>query len=165
MKLEIEVTELSERWKAMPDIDGMARAAIEASCALAGVALMPGAEVGVQLADDAHVRALNGKWRNIDKPTNVLSFPGAGPMALASAPMLGDIVLAFETTQAEAAAEGKSLGDHATHLIVHGFLHLIGFDHATDAQADAMEGLETRILARLGVADPYAQGDAAETRL
>ena len=164
MTLEIEVTELNDRWNALSDIESMARQAIEASCALAGVRLMEGAEVGVQLADDTQVRALNRKWRNIDKPTNVLSFPAAEPKALASAPMLGDIVLAYETTQAEASAEGKTFGDHTTHLIVHGFLHLIGFDHLTDSQAEAMERLETRILAQLGVADPYAPANEADSR-
>ena len=162
MKLEIEVRELSDRWNALSNVDALARKAIEASCALAGVRLKQGAEVGVQFADDAQVRALNRQWREIDKPTNVLSFPAAKPKALASAPMLGDIVLAFETIQAEASAEGKTLGDHTSHLIVHGFLHLLGFDHLTDAQAETMEGLETRILAELGVADPYAPSNHAD---
>ena len=164
MKLEIEVRELSDRWSALSDIETVARKAIAASCALAHIKLKQGAEVGVQLASDAQVRALNLQWRKIDKPTNVLSFPAAEPKALASAPMLGDIVLAFETIQAEASAEGKTLGDHTTHLIVHGFLHLIGFDHLTDAQAETMEGLETRILAELGVADPNAPSNHTDAR-
>jgi probable rRNA maturation factor len=156
MKLEIEVTQLSESWRDLPGIDTIARQAIEASFALAGLRLKEGAEVGVQLADDAQVRALNRQWRKIDKPTNVLSCPAADARGLATAPMLGDIVLAYETIRAEASAEEKALGDHATHLIVHGFLHLLGFDHLTDAQAETMESLETRILAELGIADPYA---------
>jgi probable rRNA maturation factor len=156
MKLDIEVSELSIAWRILPEADSLARRAIEASGEIAGVALAEGAEVGVQFADDSHLRALNRQWRNIDQPTNVLSFPAFGTSGLAIAPMLGDIVLAFETTQSEAEAEGKTLADHTAHLIVHGFLHLIGYDHMSDAEADAMEQMEIRILAELGVADPYA---------
>jgi probable rRNA maturation factor len=156
MKLEIEVAELSNLWRDMVDADALARKAIEASCALARVKLRAGAEVGVQLADDEQVRALNRQWRKIDKPTNVLSFPAASAKGLASAPMLGDIVLAYETMCKEASDEGKTPRDHTAHLIVHGFLHLLGFDHSSDVQAEEMEELESRILARVGVSDPYA---------
>ena len=155
MMLDIEVTELSDLWRALPESEALARRAIQASCALTGATLKEGAEVGVQLADDARVRALNRQWRHIDAPTNVLSFPAFSTAGLAIAPMLGDIVLAYETTLREAEAEGKTLADHAAHLIVHGFLHLLGLDHLDDAQADAMEAMETRILASLGVGDPY----------
>ena len=157
MTLEIEVTELSDKWRHWPGAEALARKAIEASCAMVGARLRDGAEVGLQLADDARVRALNREWRHIDAPTNVLSFPAFSTSGLAVAPMLGDIVLAYETTFREAEAEGKTLADHATHLIVHGFLHLIGFDHLDDGEAEAMEAMETRILASLGVADPYAE--------
>ena len=156
MILEIEVTEISDLWRELPGAGALARKAIEASCALAGVDLVAGAEVGVQLSDDARVQALNRQWRHVDAPTNVLSFPAFATAGLAISPMLGDIVLAFETTRGEAEAEGKTLADHATHLIVHGFLHLIGFDHLNDDEAETMEALETRILAGLGVTDPYA---------
>jgi probable rRNA maturation factor len=155
MKLKIEVSELSDLWRGLPDAEVLARRAIEACCALAEVELQEGAEVGVQLASDAQVR-VNRQWRDIDKPTNVLSFPAFSTAGLAIAPMLGDIVLAYETTRDEASAEGKTLSDHAAHLVIHGFLHLLGFDHASDAEAETMEGLETRILATLGIADPYA---------
>jgi probable rRNA maturation factor len=162
MALEIEVTQLCDSWRDVPGMDTLARRAIEASCLSAGVALLEGAEVGVQLANDAQVRALNRQWRNVDKPTNVLSFPAFGAAGLAIAPMLGDIVLAYETTRTEAAEEGKTLADHAAHLIVHGFLHLLGFDHATDSEAETMEELETRILATLGIKDPYAPANLPE---
>jgi probable rRNA maturation factor len=162
MKLEIEVSELSDLWRDLPDAEVLARRAIEASCALAEVELQEGAEVGVQLASDAQVRVLNRQWRDIDKPTNVLSFPAFSTAGLAIAPMLGDIVLAYETTRDEASAEGKTLSDHAAHLVIHGFLHLLGFDHAGDAEAETMEGLETRILATLGIADPYAPSSQAD---
>jgi len=162
MTLEIDVTELCGLWSELPGISELARKAIEASCKIACITLLEGAEVGVQLADDAHVRKLNHQWRNVDKPTNVLSFPAYTTVGFAIAPMLGDIVLAYETVGREAEDEGKSLGDHAVHLIIHGFLHLIGFDHATDAEAETMERLETRILAALGIANPYDAPSHAE---
>jgi len=110
--------------------------------------------VVVLLTDDASIRSLNAQWRHIDKPTNVLSFPAAsnqqGPVI-----SLGDIVVAFETTAREAADEAKPFSDHLAHLAVHGFLHLLGYDHDSDAAAERMEDLERVILARLGVPDPY----------
>ena len=114
-------------------------------------------EVGVTFTDDARMKALNAGWRGKDKPTNVLSFPAfpetkAGPLP----PMLGDIVLAAETVAAESELENKPLEHHITHLVIHGLLHLVGYDHETDAQADEMEALERRALARLAIPDPYA---------
>lgn len=116
-------------------------------------------EISVRLADDAEVQALNRDFRGQDKPTNVLSFPGDDPTAprLAGQPLLlGDIVLALETTRDEAAAAGRSLEAHLSHLVVHGVLHLLGHDHLDDAEAVAMEGLETVVMAGLGHADPHA---------
>ena len=109
------------------------------------------------LADDAALRALNLRWRGVDKPTNVLSFPSAPPGPLGDATTLGDIALAYETLAREAQDLGVPLADHYRHLLAHGFLHLIGYDHQTDAEAERMEALETRILARLGAGDPYAR--------
>ncbi len=111
-------------------------------------------EISIVLADDAFVRDLNRTWRNIDAPTNVLSFPagddeGHGPC------LLGDVVLAFETVQREADAADKTVQDHLTHLIIHGALHLLGFDHEAETEAIEMEALETTLLAQLGIADPY----------
>jgi probable rRNA maturation factor len=156
MRTSVEITRLSPLWQALPAVDPLILRVVEASLAASGVRIRDGAEVGVQLADDAHVRALNLQWRAIDKPTNVLSFPAVGSDKIVSAPMLGDIVLAFETSEREAGQEDKSLADHVAHLVIHGFLHLLGFDHETAAEADRMEALETRILAKLGIADPYA---------
>ena len=116
-----------------------------------------GASVSLCLADDAQLRALNLRWRGIDKPTNVLSFPSAPPGPRARSAALGDIALAYETLAREADALGVPLADHYRHLVAHGFLHLIGYDHETDQEAERMEALETRILARLGAADPYAR--------
>jgi probable rRNA maturation factor len=123
----------------------------------------PKFELGILFADDAAIRTLNAKWRGKDKPTNVLSFPQApGPRRLPSSEeaggpaLLGDIVLAAETVAREAALADKPLEDHMAHLIIHGFLHLLGYDHEVEAQAEEMEELERAALSRMGLADPYA---------
>ena len=119
-------------------------------------------ELGVRLTSDEAVRALNAEWRGKDKPTNVLSFPMAEPDDLDDASadgpelMLGDIVLARNVCAAEAADKAISVEVHATHLLVHGTLHLLGYDHGDDEAASDMEAREVRALARLGIADPYA---------
>ena len=101
------------------------------------------------------MRDLNARFRDRDRPTNVLSFPAAAMSLPGEAPPLGDIVLAFGVCAAEAAAQGKTLADHLAHLTVHGVLHLLGRDHEDEAEAEAMEAEERSILATLGVADPY----------
>lgn len=106
------------------------------------------------LLDDAEQQVLNRDWRQIDKPTNVLSFPQIEPFAPVAG-ILGDITLARETLEREAADLGKSFTDHYTHLVVHGFLHILGYDHIDDEEALVMEGLETQILATLGIDNPY----------
>lgn len=120
-------------------------------------------EVSIVLADDAMVRTLNSDYRGINKPTNVLSFSaenetGAPTPPIAAPRLLGDVVLACETISAEASAGGITIADHLSHLVVHGVLHLLGFDHETDAEAAQMEARETEILARLGIACPYTRG-------
>jgi probable rRNA maturation factor len=113
-------------------------------------------EVSLVFTNDAEIRGINAQWRSQDKPTNVLSFP-AFPLTPGKmpGPMLGDIIFAEETLTREAAELGKSFDDHLTHLMVHGFLHLFGYDHMDDEEAEKMEGLETRILVGLGLSDPY----------
>jgi probable rRNA maturation factor len=115
--------------------------------------------VTVVVDDDARIRELNKLWRGLDKPTNVLSFPSPdtqpGPERT-----LGDIAISYETAAREAAAEDKSFADHMAHLSVHGFLHLLGYDHESDDDAEEMEGLERIILARIGVSDPYVAHEA-----
>ena len=147
----VDIAVAAERWRAVPDVEARIERAVAAALAAAGRAAAP---VSLLLSDDAALRRLNAEFRGRDTPTNVLSFPAAAPPGVA-VPILGDIALAFETCAREAAEEGKPLGDHMTHLVVHGVLHLLGFDHETDAAAAAMEALETRVLAGLGIADPY----------
>ncbi len=117
-------------------------------------------EVSLVFTDDPSIREINREWRDQDKPTNVLSFP-AFPLEPGGkpGPMLGDIVLARETIEREAADLGQPVEAHLTHLLVHGFLHLFGYDHMDAEEAEEMEGLETRILSELGISDPYAGQD------
>jgi probable rRNA maturation factor len=164
MTPRVEFVATSPRWRAALPARSLARETIAVAASESGVALSPDAELCIHLADDEHVRALNARWRGLDKPTNVLSFPAVAPAEIAKARLLGDVVLAFETLAREATDEGKPLADHYRHLVVHGFLHLIGFDHDNEADAERMEAIETRILARLGVADPYRADEAADVR-
>jgi probable rRNA maturation factor len=119
------------------------------------VALKEG-ELAIVLADDSTLRVLNRRWRRHDRPTNVLSFPAnAGSITRSTTTLLGDIVIAYETTEREARTQGKPFAHHLAHLAVHGFLHLLGYDHQAEHDAHAMEELEASILARLGVPNPY----------
>jgi probable rRNA maturation factor len=153
-RLHVEVLVEASGWQAVPNAAEVIRSAVLAA---AEADAAPDAEVAVLLADDAAVQALNRQWRGIDKPTNVLSFPAPQPSgALIQPRHLGDIALAYETCCREAEAENKPLRDHLSHLAVHGFLHLVGYDHDTDDDAEDMEQLEREVLARLGIADPYA---------
>jgi probable rRNA maturation factor len=121
-------------------------------------------EAAVALSSDAHVQELNSAYRGKDKPTNVLSFPAQStppPSSISNLsnqpPFLGDIILAFETVKREAELESKPFHQHVQHLVVHGLLHLLGYDHETDTEAGEMERHETEILGRLGVPDPYGE--------
>lgn len=160
---EIEVISLCAAWnRLLPDAKDLARRvalqALARGASKAVFALPEQVELSIILADDAEQRRLNHVWRGVDRSTNVIAFPGWTPGAPApsGAPLLlGDIVLAFETVAHEADEQDKTLADHFGHLIVHGVLHLLGYDHASDMEAVEMERLETSILAELGVADPY----------
>ena len=141
----IEVVVADAAWEeALPDCEALAVAAAEATT--------PGSEVAILLTSDEAVRQMNDQFRAIDKPTNVLSFPSSG----LPGEHLGDIALAFGVCSREAAEQGKSLAAHLQHLVAHGALHLVGYDHEDDADAEAMEARERQILAGLGIADPYA---------
>jgi probable rRNA maturation factor len=135
------------------------RRAITQAAEMTGATADPCA-LAVMLCDDAAMRELNGRWRRRREPTNVLSFPAADPGRDGTG-TLGDIAIAYETTAREAQAEGKVFPDHLAHLAVHGFLHLLGYDHQSETQARVMERLEASILARLGIADPYVPDDTA----
>jgi len=113
-------------------------------------------ELSIVFTDDAAMRKLNAKWRGKDAPTNVLSFPQAALHN--SGQLLGDVILSAETVHREAALADKPLEDHMAHLIIHGFLHLVGYDHEAEAEAEKMEQIERVALARLGISDPYATG-------
>jgi probable rRNA maturation factor len=153
-----EVLVTAACWQTEPDAEAVIHRAIEAAAEIAD-ADVADAELAVMLTDDAGIRTLNNNWRSIDKPTNVLSFPALQPTGgePGDAPrMLGDIAIAYETTRREADEEQKPFDHHLSHLAVHGFLHLIGYDHENDDDAEDMESLEREILGQLGIPDPYA---------
>jgi probable rRNA maturation factor len=166
---KVEVLIQSVLWKSEAKIAARLRAAIAAAAARLGERDVPRpvtptpsapsrALLALALSDDEAVRALNRDWRSKDKPTNVLSFPAATPGEPACGPVhWGDVIIAYETTAREAEEAGKSFADHAAHLAVHGFLHLAGYDHEKDIDAEVMEGLERAILARIGIPDPYSE--------
>jgi probable rRNA maturation factor len=141
----VNVVLLDPAWrKALPGVERLVRRAARAATANRKRALT------VALADDSRVRALNARDRKQDKPTNVLSYPSG------ERDHIGDVVLARQTVWREAKSQGKTPADHVAHLVVHGTLHLLGYDHETsEADAERMEALERRLLARLGIADPY----------
>ena len=140
---------------AVADVENLCRCAATEALAVSDRAT-PGSEISVLLCDDDTVSRLNGEFRGHARPTNVLSFPignaQVGPQSL----LLGDVAIAFETVAAEAASSKLSIADHLTHLVVHGVLHLLGYDHHAKREADKMEALEVEILERLGVDNPYA---------
>jgi probable rRNA maturation factor len=162
LSFAINISAESEGWSKIPDFEACVRRAAEAAL-LDGEA--PPSEISVVLSDDEHIRELNKHHRGMDKPTNVLSFPAARMKAPAGTPrLLGDIVLAFETCEREAREEAKPLENHITHLVVHGVLHLLGYDHEDEEEAETMEARERQILAKLGIPDPYAERGAAAKR-
>ena len=157
-EITIDVEIADDGWaRSMPQVLDLVEGAARAALTGAGRA----GEVAVLLADDAAVRDLNARFRNQDKPTNVLSFPApANPEGL-----LGDLALALGVMVREASEQGKPLAHHLQHLVIHGVLHLIGYDHETDGDAERMESLERQLLAGLGVPDPYAgdEGDHVQS--
>lgn len=157
MTVAIAVSVESDIWvQRLPEAETMVESAASAALTVAPPHVGC-AELSIVLADDGLVRALNRSYRGKDQPTNVLSFPQE-PMNLPGiAAPLGDVILAFETIAEEAAAQGKTLPDHLRHLVVHGVLHIVGFDHETESAAERMEDLERRILLGIGVADPYIE--------
>jgi probable rRNA maturation factor len=163
MTLEIAL-DSDEEWDSSRSWEQLARTAAQAAIAESAFPQLADerpVEISVTLTGDEQVRALNAQWRGKDKPTNVLSFPMADERDLKRANLaeaellLGDIILARGVCAAEAAEKGVSVEDHAVHLLVHGTLHLLGYDHHDERDAEDMEAREVRALARLGIANPY----------
>lgn len=149
-------TDISEDWDSRIDWAALARRAVHAAISASRHSGLSDSQVSVLFTSDAQVRALNAAWRGKDAATNVLSFPMAAEAELHSAPLLGDIALAHGVCRREAAAKQVAIETHAAHLVVHGTLHLLGYDHEEgDAEAEEMEETERRALAALGIADPY----------
>lgn len=157
--ITIDLTVEAGEWDKLGDVETLAQRAAEAAISVASDV---GGEVAVALllTDDAAMREINRDWRDQDKPTNVLSFPSAPHPGMPGPRHLGDVVLAFETTQREAGDEGRSVEAHASHLIVHGILHCLGYDHETEDEAEEMEALEVSALKAIGYDDPYAESAA-----
>ena len=154
MAVHLDIVVRSPLWTSARGLRPMLRRAVAAAAAQAGV---DEGELAIVLTDDAAIRKLNRRWRKRDRPTNVLSFPAPpDPAGARRQRVLGDVVIAYETTAGEAAAAGKPLKNHVSHLAVHGFLHLLGYDHESEEEAEEMEGLERAILFTLGVPDPFA---------
>lgn len=158
--LAVDVMRRCDLWG---DVPGDAELTRAAQAAFAAASAAANCEISLVLTSDEEICALNKSWRGKDEPTNVLSFPlGERAHGDAFVPLdnalrpLGDVVLAFEIITREADMRKIEIGQHAAHLVVHGVLHLLGYDHANDSQAETMENLETRILATLGLPDPYA---------
>jgi probable rRNA maturation factor len=154
MTVSVEVED--QAWNNVPVLEELARVAVAA--ALAGArADSEERETFVLFTDDVTIAGINAEWRGKNVPTNVLSFPASESMPVPEGEMkpLGDIVLAHGVSAREADEQGKTLQDHATHLIVHAVLHLLGYDHEGDAEADDMERLEIEILKGLGISNPY----------
>ncbi len=153
--IDADIRVEGDGWGPVSTLEALTAACLEA--ALAEVAEAPGpGELAVLFTDDAAQRVLNREHRGKDAPTNVLSFPAAdSPLPPGVPRPFGDISLARETVEREARAGGIAFEAHLQHLIIHGFLHLLNYDHETDAAAAAMETTETKALARLGIADPY----------
>jgi len=153
---QIDISMEAGDWPQEARLLELVSAGVEAAARIADLKWPDDAELSVLFTDNKTMADINGQWRNKPIPTNVLSFPG-GDIAIGepSEVMIGDLVFAFETVIEEAKDQAKTFEDHLTHLVVHGFLHLFGYDHLNDKQAEQMETLERHVLAELGIDDPY----------
>ncbi len=154
--LKIDIVLQAGNWPKIEQTEKLITGAIRTTVETARLPLPRDAEFAVVLSDDHQIQKLNRQWRNIDKPTNVLSFP-SGSIEPGDMPdsLMGDVVVARETVEREAANQGKTFDQHLTHLVIHGFLHIFGYDHTNDKDAETMENLERQCLMVLGLPDPY----------
>jgi probable rRNA maturation factor len=155
--LTIDLRIADERWSVLGDCDQFAAHVL----GLAAARMSAAGEAAILLTDDAEMRALNKQWRGLDKPTDVLSFPGDAPEIPGQPQYLGDIAVGYDTALRDAESMGRPFEAHMAHLLIHGFLHLLGYDHIEAEDAKVMEPLEVELLASLGWADPYATGPYA----
>ena len=159
---QIDISVAADAWNSIEGLEGSVERAVHAAVQTANLDLKSDCEVSILLTDDRQMRALNHQWRGQDKATNVLSFPATDLAAgQGIGPLLGDIVLAYETVAKESQIQQKTVINHVSHLVIHGFLHLFGYDHENDREAALMEQLETETLARLGIDDPYEAHEKA----
>jgi probable rRNA maturation factor len=158
----IDIQVQSPLWDAQPLAAQTVRDAIAAAAVALATPDGEVSEVSIVLTDDASIQKLNRDWRGIDQPTNVLSFPAAKAGAQGPLPLLGDVVVAYETIEREAAEEATPFLHHLAHIAVHGYLHLLGYDHHNDSDADAMEGLESKIMLFMKLPDPYLARDLGD---
>ncbi|MDP3495553.1 MAG: rRNA maturation RNase YbeY [Hyphomonadaceae bacterium] len=149
-----------QRWESLGDLDALAARVL----GHAASQMKSAGEISILMTNDAEMHALNKQWRGFDKPTDVLSFPSDGPEIPGEPVHLGDIALGYETSLTDAEAMGRPFEAHVSHLLIHGFLHLLGYDHIEPEDAKVMEPLEAQILAGLGWPDPYATGPYADGR-
>jgi probable rRNA maturation factor len=159
--IEIDILVEAGDWPSQSELRAIAFRVLGTAIEIVRPTLAKETELSLVFTDDAHIRVLNRQFLNSDSATNVLSFPAAPAATAQFGMLLGDVILARETILREAEAEGLVFEDHLAHLIVHGFLHILGYDHADEAEAAAMEGLETKILGELGIADPYSERSQA----
>jgi probable rRNA maturation factor len=152
----IDIMRSERRWPTTAKLRKLLTRAISAAASEAGLAWPEAAELSCVFTNDAEMTKINGQWRSKNQPTNILSFPGSAMApGMEAGPMIGDLVLAFETVEREAGEQGKTFDDHLTHLLVHGFLHLFGYDHVKSDEAARMEQIEIRILYQMGITNPY----------
>jgi probable rRNA maturation factor len=156
MSLSCDVLIEDALWLERLDPEAIAIAAAEKMIEVVRPRIHPAAEISVTFSNDERVRQLNAEWRGKDAPTNVLSFPAISGPRFDSSPLLGDVILAYETIDREARGEGKLFTDHTAHLVIHGLLHLVGYDHENEIDAVKMESAESTIMVGLGYPDPWA---------
>jgi len=155
--LSLDLRIADPRWEALGDLDALAAHVL--GCA--ATRMKSGGELAILFTDDTEMRALNRQWRELDKPTDVLTFPSGQPEIPGQPQYLGDIALGYQTALRDAEMMHRPFEGHVSHLLIHGFLHLLGYDHIETEDAQVMEPLETEILASLGWPDPYASGPYA----